>query len=274
MNYALIGLGFISQKHIDAINNTGGKLLMACDIDSNKWGKLDTDVEFFTDWHLMFRNIEFKNVDIVSICTPNYLHFEMINAARFMEKTAICEKPLVLNPEQIRVLDDKVNVVMQLRYSSLLSSNIFDSIKKEGNDVELNINVHRGEWYFNTWKNDKSKSGGLLMNIGIHYFDLLQLLFGDFTSLLSAVNTEKSAKGILHNSRSEVRWNINLDIPMDNQRRQLVVNGEKFNLSAGFDNLHTIVYKDIINGGGIKPSEAYKSIWLTRKLQELGEEFL
>ena len=47
MNWAIIGLGFISSRHINAIKETGGKLLMACDIDGEKRHKLEPDVMFF-----------------------------------------------------------------------------------------------------------------------------------------------------------------------------------------------------------------------------------
>ncbi len=270
MNYAIIGLGFISQKHIEAIEVTGGKLLMACDIDELKHSKVECDC--FYDWKMMFYSGYFKNVDIVSICTPNYLHYEMIMEVRKKGKIIICEKPLVLNFNHLISISNNVNVVMQLRYSPILDE-IRKSIKKNYNFIELKIDIHRGEWYFKTWKNDKVQSGGLLMNIGIHYFDLLQLLFGDLEIHVSNCK-EKQAFGILVNNNSEIRYNISLNAPMDNQRRQLIVNGNKFNLSREFDNLHTKVYEDVLSGGGIKPSEAYKSIWLTKKLQDLGDSNL
>ena len=36
----------------------------------------------------------------------------------------------------------------------------------------------RGNWYKYSWKGDENKSGGLLYNIGIHLFDLINFLFG------------------------------------------------------------------------------------------------
>ena len=36
----------------------------------------------------------------------------------------------------------------------------------------------RGRWYDVSWKGDDERSGGIVTNIGIHFFDLLVWLFG------------------------------------------------------------------------------------------------
>ena len=49
----------------------------------------------------------------------------------------------------------------------------------------LNIKyfTYRGNWYFKSWKNTKNHSGGLLVNIAIHFFDILLWIFGDLKKL-------------------------------------------------------------------------------------------
>ena len=49
---------------------------------------------------------------------------------------------------------------------------------KEMNYIEMDIGVYRDEKYFSGWKGDEGKSGGILFNLGIHYFDILFYLFG------------------------------------------------------------------------------------------------
>ena len=49
--------------------------------------------------------------------------------------------------------------------------------QKKTYDVKINYSTFRGDWYFKSWKNIKTKSGGLLVNIGIHFFDLLIWFF-------------------------------------------------------------------------------------------------
>ena len=59
MKFALVGLGFISQRHLDAIKAIGGEIVCACDNDVNqsKWDKMNlyhTNNIFFTNLHSLF----------------------------------------------------------------------------------------------------------------------------------------------------------------------------------------------------------------------------
>ena len=47
------------------------------------------------------------------------------------------------------------------------------------NNVEVIYYTFRGDWYFKSWKNIKLFSGGLLVNIAIHFFDILIWIFGN-----------------------------------------------------------------------------------------------
>ena len=44
--------------------------------------------------------------------------------------------------------------------------------------VSLEYITSRGPWYDISWKGDESKSGGVLFNIGIHFFDMLLHFLG------------------------------------------------------------------------------------------------
>jgi len=45
-------------------------------------------------------------------------------------------------------------------------------------EVELAYITSRGRWYHVSWKGDAAKSGGIATNIGVHFFDMLQWVFG------------------------------------------------------------------------------------------------
>ena len=269
--FALIGLGFISESHIEAIEAVGGKIVLACDVDTNTFFKVPECTMVFNFWTEMMTHPLFKEVDYVSICTPNYLHLPIINSARALGKKVICEKPLVLNCTDVLTLDNDVNTVLQLRYSPFLLQ--MSSMVKETNEVTMDICVHRGEWYFDSWKNDVDLSGGMCMNIGVHYFDLLTLLFGELNAQESDwLVPERKAVGVLTNDNTFISWKLSLLEPKATERRQININGHTFLLNRGFGNLHTRVYEDVLAGNGIKPKAVFDSIKLVNKVNKrLGE---
>jgi UDP-N-acetyl-2-amino-2-deoxyglucuronate dehydrogenase len=137
-NFALIGAaGYIAPRHLKAIKDTGNRLMAALD-PFDSVGILDSyfpEAEFFTqpelfeDYLYSLRGTP-KQVDYVSIASPNYLHSAHIRMALRVGADAICEKPLVLRPEEILQLKDleaetgqRVWTVLQLRtHEALLLS--------------------------------------------------------------------------------------------------------------------------------------------------------
>ncbi len=113
MKYAIIGMGFIYPRHEQAIKDTGGEIIMTVDTDLSK----DAD---FLDYRDMLESKTMKDVDIIVICTPNYLHPEMIRDCLRTGKKVLTEKPLTINTD-FRGLED-ANVVQQLHYHQLFNS--------------------------------------------------------------------------------------------------------------------------------------------------------
>ena len=116
-------------------------------------------------------------VDIISICSPNYLHDSHIRFALRSDCEVICEKPVVINPwnfnlikKTIKEYNKNVFAILQLRHhpnAIKLKKQVKNTKKKF--DVDLTYITGRGNWYFSSWKGDEEKSGGILMNIGIHF---------------------------------------------------------------------------------------------------------
>src|SRR5690606_32068732 len=102
---------------------------------------------------------------------------------------AICEKPLVLNPWNIDALQqieketgNRIFNVLQLRLHKTIIDFREKMLKRRGDkkiDVDLTYITSRGNWYYTSWKGDISKSGGIATNIGVHFFDMLNWVFGD-----------------------------------------------------------------------------------------------
>ena len=108
-NFALIGVGgYIAPRHLRAIKDTGNILQAAYDrFDSV--GIMDSffpDAAFFTEQELFDRHCSKlkgtdKQIEMLSVCTPNYLHDAHMRYGLRLGADVICEKPAVLNPHNI-----------------------------------------------------------------------------------------------------------------------------------------------------------------------------
>jgi UDP-N-acetyl-2-amino-2-deoxyglucuronate dehydrogenase len=286
-NFALIGVaGYIASRHLMAIRDTKNNLLTALD-KFDSVGILDSyfpDTHFFTEFERFDRHIDKlkrkgDQVNYVGICTPNYLHDSHIRFALRHHADAICEKPLVLNPWNVEALQEieaetgnKVYNILQLRlHPSIieLKNEIANGDPAKVYDIDLTYLTSRGNWYFNSWKGDVAKSGGIATNIGIHFFDMLIWIFGGVKENIVHVLESDRAAGVLHLERARVKWflSINFDyipeeIKKQNKRtfRSITVDGREIEFSDGFTNLHTRSYEEILNGNGFGLQEALPSI--------------
>jgi UDP-N-acetyl-2-amino-2-deoxyglucuronate dehydrogenase len=288
MQFALIGAaGFIAPRHMKAIKDTGNNLVAAVD-PFDCVGILDSyfpNTNFFVETERFDRHLDKlrrkgeNKVDYVSICSPNYLHDAHIRLALRNEAHAICEKPLVLNPWNVDGLQEievetgkKINVILQLRYHPTiieLIKKVEEGPKDKVYDVDLTYITSRGKWYFISWKGDVQKSGGVATNIGIHFFDMLSLIFGATKENIVHYSDRNTAAGFLQLEKARVRWFLSLDantlpedMKNDNQRtyRSIKIEGEEMEFSGGFTELHTESYKHILAGNGLGVDDARTSI--------------
>jgi UDP-N-acetyl-2-amino-2-deoxyglucuronate dehydrogenase len=78
-------------------------------------------------------------------------------------------------------------------------------------DIVLTYITPRGQWYSHSWKGSEEKSGGVVMNIGIHFFDLLLWLFGPLERSEVHLLSEQRAAGALELARARVLWFLSVD---------------------------------------------------------------
>jgi UDP-N-acetyl-2-amino-2-deoxyglucuronate dehydrogenase len=286
-NFALIGVaGYIAIRHVKAIKETNNNLIATLD-NFDSVGFLDSyfpDADFFHEFERFDRHLDKlrrigKKIDYVSICSPNYLHDSHIRFALRHQASAICEKPLVLNPWNVDALAEieketgkKVFNILQLRlHSSIieLKNKIENGPKDKIYDVDLSYITSRGKWYHYSWKGDIQKSGGIATNIGVHFFDMLTWVFGEVKSNIVHISSDSVAAGYLELEKARVRWILSIDenlLPDEakkiNKRtyRSITVENEEIEFSDGFTDLHTESYKHILAGNGFGLSEAIKSI--------------
>jgi UDP-N-acetyl-2-amino-2-deoxyglucuronate dehydrogenase len=136
-------------------------------------------------------------------------------------------------------------------------------------DVDLTYITSRGNWYYTSWKGDVHKSGGVATNIGVHFYDMLQWVFGKVTRNVVHVASHDRVAGYLELEKARVRYflSINADNLPENAVqgekrtfRTINIDGEEFEFSEGFTELHTESYRDILGGGGFGIEDARMAI--------------
>lgn len=176
MRFGIIGCGEISKKHIQAIEDVGGDLVAACDINPLKLAPFKGK-QLYTNWVNMLNGAE---LDVVVIATPNYLHVPMAITSLNMGARVIVEKPVAVSSTQLvelleHPLVNNVAVCYQRRFNKQCAQISEYCRNHDPIYAFANILVRRDPPYWNIWRSDYTKSGGgNLMNIDIHYLDLLQ----------------------------------------------------------------------------------------------------
>ena len=165
----------------------------------------------------------------------------------------------------------KIYNILQLRLHPViieLKKRIENSTKRH--IVSLDYVTPRGKWYKYSWKGQFDKSGGILFNIGIHFFDMLQWVFGDVIEH-SQIIEDKTAYGTLKLNKADVKFNLSIDkekLPYNEWRafRSLVVDGIEHDFSDGFTELHNKSYEQIIKGQGFGIKEIEPTIKLIENM--------
>lgn len=292
--FAITGVaGYIAPRHLKAIKDTGNILIAATD-PHDSVGILDQyfpETAYFREFERFDRHLDKlkhtdKKVDYISICSPNHLHDAHIRLALRIGADAICEKPLVLNPWNLDALAElekeygkKIYTVLQLRLHPALmklKESLDTEPKGKKHKVELTYITSRGPWYRYSWKGDHQKSGGIATNIGIHFFDMLTWMFGNYSDAEVEVSESERMKGKMSLENAEVDWFLSIDakdLPKEaidagrRTHRSIKIDGNEIEFTDGFTDLHRDVYRDILAGNGFGIEDARNSIELVYRLR-------
>lgn len=297
-NFALTGVaGYIAPRHLQAIKDTGNRLVAAMD-PHDSVGILDRyfpETSFFTEFERFDRHLEklrrtksSEKVDYISICSPNNLHDAHIRLALRIGADAICEKPLVLNPWNLDQLQEieketgkKVYTILQLRVHPALLALKSDLEKNKSNkkhNVVLTYITSRGPWYTFSWKGRNEISGGVATNIGIHFFDLLMWLFGNIQNNYLFLREANRSSGFIELENANIKWYLSIDrkdLPEEalkngkSTHRSITIDGKEIEFTEGFTDLHTKVYEHTLNGNGFGIEEARASIEAAYQIRHL-----
>ncbi len=135
------------------------------------------------------------NIDVVDICAPTHLHYELVLKAAAAGKDIICEKPLgrtvVQAQEMIAVCESagvKLLVAHVVRFfpEYAQAKTIVDS-GQVGQPAVLRLTrgTFRPKKPVDNWFTDFEKSGGMMFDLMIHDFDYARWIAGEVESVFA-----------------------------------------------------------------------------------------
>lgn len=198
INFAIVGMGHIANKHIEAIEKTeGSRLLAICDTNLERLETIKGDIRKYQDLDVMLRDN--PEIDVVSICVPSGLHASLTKIVASYRKHIIVEKPMALvvedAEEMIRICQEnkvKLSVVHPNRFRPAVQK-LREKMHLLGDLSHANATVrwNRNQAYYDQaeWRGTKKFDGGVLMNQAIHDIDLLLWLMGPVESVQAMAAT-------------------------------------------------------------------------------------
>lgn len=266
MRAALIGCGYISEKHIKTLARLDHVTLVAvCDInqermlEASRLYQQETGTKTLMKMTNEFMDIlNMPDIDVVIVSTFSGLHADITKKAIRYGKHVIVEKPLALSLKEAddiihlsQAYKKKVLVCHQLRYRPLLRQ--LKRLVEEGyvGDIYLGVatlRLNRSPDYYDSssWKGTWIKDGGMLVNQGIHLVDLLLWLLGDVDSVYGELSTKvknketedvalgmlsfkNRAKGLIEANTISQPSNLGYYLSIFGQKGTICIGGKDFN---------------------------------------------
>ncbi|HSJ66929.1 MAG TPA: Gfo/Idh/MocA family oxidoreductase [Anditalea sp.] len=188
---AIVGTGFIGPAHIEAIRRIPNVEVDAlCEV-TLELAKEKAILLGIPNAYTFEEMLKQEEIDVVHICTPNFLHFPQAKAVLEAGKHVICEKPLATKIEEaeelVKLAKEKglVNAVhFNLRYYPMVRQMKTLREKGELGDIYTVMGSYLQDWLFlqtdYNWRLEPDKSGDsrAIADIGSHLLDITEYVTG------------------------------------------------------------------------------------------------
>jgi len=242
LRVGIAGYGVVGKRRRSFIDqHVNMQTVAVCDIKFQECETMPDGVKCFQNYHQLLE----VPIDVLFICSPNYLAPEITIAGLKRNLHIFCEKPpgrTVKDIEEV-IKVEKQHPGLLLKYG--FNHRYHDSVReaqkiiKSGELGEI-INMRgiygksKVDSYSSSWRAERKYSGGgILLDQGIHIVDLMRLFCGEFMEVKSFVSNrfwkhdvednayalmrDKHGRiAILHSSATQWQHRFSLDISLTN----------------------------------------------------------
>jgi len=227
---AIVGSEFAAGLHARALErNPHAEIIAACSIDEESLKRFVATHEIphkYDDYNEMFAR---EDVDLVSVCAPNFLHKEIGVAALQAGKHVICEKPLATTLEDAVALveasrkagkllmyaEDWLNAPAILRVREIIEEGGIGEIlyvkAKECHNGSHSIYAQTREYC----------GGGAMIHLGIHPMAFVRWLAESEIAEVTGMTTGGGDENFFHKNYGGEDWSAAL-VKMENGVRGFV----------------------------------------------------
>ena len=188
---AIVGTGFIGPAHLEALRRIPNVEVVALVEVNQALADEKAKLLGIPRAYVFADMLKQDDIDVVHICTPNFLHFSQAKAVMEAEKHVICEKPLAISLEeaaelvQLAKTTGLVNAVhFNLRYYPMVRQMKVMREKGELGQVYSIMGSYLQDWLFlqtdYNWRLEPDKSGDsrAIADIGSHLLDITEYVTG------------------------------------------------------------------------------------------------
>ncbi|MFC3414582.1 Gfo/Idh/MocA family protein [Algoriphagus hitonicola] len=203
INAAIVGTGFIGPAHLEALRRIPNVEVTSLVEVNQELADQKAALLGISNAYTFDNMLKDESIDVVHICTPNFLHFRQAKAVLEAGKHVICEKPLAVKIEEAEELvslaaqKGLVNAVhFNLRYYPVVRQ--MKSMRESGElgEVYAVMGSYLQDWLFlqtdYNWRLEPDKSGDsrAIADIGSHLLDITEYVTGlKITEVLADFST-------------------------------------------------------------------------------------
>lgn len=265
VRFGIIGCGRIAQRHASHISKMG-ELVAVYDIATEKADQLASEYKS-TIYKDLPAFLNHKEMDVVSICSPNGLHAEHTIASLNAGFHVLCEKPMAITSydcEEMIKTAEKCNkrlfIVKQNRFNPAIEA-VKEKIDSNAlgriYSIQLNCFWNRNFDYYqkSDWKGTKKIDGGTLFTQFSHFIDLLYWMIGDVEEV-NAMMQNFAHEGVIEfedtgvvslKFRNGVLGTVNYTVNSyaKNMEGSITIFGEKGTVKVGGQYLNKLDYQSV-----------------------------
>jgi predicted dehydrogenase len=265
VRFAVVGCGRIAQRHAEHINNQG-TLVAVCDVVKAKADEMAAKYNAKAYYDIDTMLASEKDIDVVSVCSPNGLHAAHSIKSLKAGFHVLCEKPMAINVydcgEMIKAAEQankRLFAIKQNRFNPPVAA--IKQVIDEGKlgkiySIQLSCFWNRNDdYYANSWKGSKDLDGGTLYTQFSHFIDLLYWMVGDIRNVQAYTGNYAHQKTIEFEDTGAIivefyngaigTINYTVNSYQKNMEGSLTIFAEKGTVKIGGQYLNELEYQNI-----------------------------